>query len=67
MIEIELLQVLVCPKTGARLVLNKDAQELVCFVSALAYPIRKGVPVMLVEQARSLSEEEVESLKKELL
>jgi uncharacterized protein len=67
MIESELLQILVCPKTGARLALNNEKQELVCFASALAYPIRKGVPIMLVDQARSLSVEEIESLKKELL
>ena len=66
MIEKELLNILVCPKTGGRLVENPAKNELVCFLSRLAYPIENGVPVMLVDNARELSDEE-EALKKELL
>ncbi len=54
----QLLALLVCPLTHAPLVYDKAAQELVCKASGLAYPIRDGLPVMLVEEARPLSAEE---------
>ena len=51
----ELLAVLVCPVTRGPLRHDEDRQELVSEAAALAYPIRDGVPVMLVEEARPLS------------
>ena len=36
-----------------------DKQELICKLDRLAYPIRDGIPVMLVDEARSLSPEEI--------
>ncbi len=53
-IDPRLLEVLVCPLSKARLEYDRAAQELVCSESGLAYPIRDGVPVMLVEEARAL-------------
>lgn len=53
-IDPRLLEVLVCPLSKARLEYDRAAQELVCRESGLAYPIRDGVPVMLVEDARAL-------------
>lgn len=50
----ELLAILVCPVTRAKLRWNEDAQELVSEAAGLAYPVRDGVPVMLVEEARKL-------------
>lgn len=50
----ELLAILVCPVTKAPLVYDADAQELICEDSGLAYPVRDGIPVMLVDEARSL-------------
>jgi uncharacterized protein YbaR (Trm112 family) len=58
-----LLEILVCPVTKAPLVYDKDKQELLCKASRLAYPIRDGIPVMLEEEARELSDEEVAALK----
>jgi uncharacterized protein YbaR (Trm112 family) len=54
MIDTALLAVLVCPITRTTLVYDEAAQELVSEAAGLAYPIRHGVPVMLVEEARIL-------------
>ena len=58
MIDQKLLSILVCPVTKAPLEYLSEQQELVCWASGLAYPIRDGIPVMLESEARSLSEEE---------
>ncbi|WP_353572449.1 Trm112 family protein [Candidatus Albibeggiatoa sp. nov. BB20] len=58
-----LLDILVCPVTKAPLIYQKKNQELICKASRLAYPIREGIPVMLPEQARKLTLEEVEQIK----
>jgi len=50
-----LLAILVCPVTRTQLRLDEEAQELVSEAAGLAYPIRDGVPVMLVEEARPLA------------
>lgn len=60
----KLLDILVCPVTKGPLVYDKDKQELVSPTARLAYPIRDDIPVMLENEARSLSEEEVEKYKK---
>lgn len=52
-----LLAMLVCPVTRTRLRYDAAAQELVSDAAGLAYPIRHGVPVMLVEEARRLNGE----------
>lgn len=54
----ELLSILVCPVSKAPLQYDAEAQELVCKVSGLAYPIRDGIPVMLETEARQLDSEE---------
>ncbi|HEX8533258.1 MAG TPA: Trm112 family protein [Allosphingosinicella sp.] len=54
MIDDLLLQKLVCPVTRTKLRYDPDRQELVSEAAGLAYPIRNGVPVMLVEEARKL-------------
>lgn len=48
------LSILVCPLTRTPLRLDPGAQELISDAAGLAYPIRDGVPVMLVEAARPL-------------
>jgi uncharacterized protein YbaR (Trm112 family) len=50
----KLLDILVCPRCKGKLVYRRQAGELVCAADRLAYPIRDGIPVMLVEEARSL-------------
>lgn len=57
-----LLEILVCPVTKGSLIYDKDKQELVSRAARLAYPIRDGIPVMLEEEARELTQEEVEAL-----
>ncbi len=51
-----LLERLVCPVTRQRLRYDEAAQELISDAAGLAYPIRDGVPVMLPEEARRLSQ-----------
>jgi uncharacterized protein YbaR (Trm112 family) len=55
----KLLMTLVCPQTGAALHWIEARSELWCIPSGLAYPVREGIPVMLVEAARCLSENEI--------
>ncbi len=50
-----LLSMLVCPVTREGLVYDRQANELISEKAGLAFPIRGGIPVMLVEEARSLS------------
>ncbi len=49
-----MLESLVCPETQARLEYDAEAQELVSRAAGLAFPIRSGIPVMLVDEARKL-------------
>jgi len=58
----KLLDILVCPVTKGPLIYDKDKQELISKSARLAYPIRDGIPVMLEDEARTLSSEEVEKL-----
>ena len=53
-----LLEVLVCPLTKAPLSYDRVAQELISVEAGLAYPIRDGIPIMLVDEARPLGDEE---------
>lgn len=62
MLDKELLEILVCPVSKAPLIWREDANELVCKASGLAYPIRDGIPVLLEEEARPLSDEELRQL-----
>ena len=54
MIDPDLLAILVCPVTRTALVYDEAAQELISDAAGVAYPIRQGVPVMLIEEARML-------------
>jgi uncharacterized protein YbaR (Trm112 family) len=58
----KLLELLVCPVTKGHLDLNRERQELISRSARLAYPIRDGIPIMLEEEARTLSDEELERL-----
>ncbi len=50
----KLLEVLVCPLTKTPLVYDSKAKELISKKAGLAFPIRDGIPIMLVEEARKL-------------
>ena len=54
-----LLEILVCPQTRTRLIYDSVSAELISAKAQLAYPIREGVPIMLVDEARNLSDEEM--------
>lgn len=54
-IDPKLLEILVCPLTKATLRYDVNAQELISEQAKLAYPIRDGIPIMLVEEARDFS------------
>ena len=54
----KLLEILVCPLTKGPLRYDAAAQELISDKARLAYPIRDGIPIMLVDEARPLAEDE---------
>jgi uncharacterized protein YbaR (Trm112 family) len=56
----KLLDILACPLCKGPLEYRESAQELVCRAERLAYPVRDGVPVMLEEEAREMSLEELD-------
>lgn len=62
MIDPNLLDILVCPVSKAPLIYDEQRAELKCKASGLAYPVRDGIPVMLEEQARALSDDEINNL-----
>jgi uncharacterized protein YbaR (Trm112 family) len=55
----KLLELLVCPVTKGPLDYDREKQELVSRSARLAYPVRDGLPVMLEEEARVLTDEEL--------
>ncbi len=57
---------LVCPVCKGPLAAGSAARELLCPRCALAYEVRAGIPVMIAERARKLSDEEVRALKERL-
>ncbi|MGD9968398.1 MAG: Trm112 family protein [Hyphomonadaceae bacterium] len=53
-----LLEVLVCPQTRTPLRYDRERQELISERARLAYPVRDGVPIMLIDEARELGADE---------
>ncbi len=58
----KLLQILVCPQTKGPLVYDRSKSELLSKKAGLAYPIRDGVPIMLTDEARQLTDAELNGL-----
>lgn len=58
-----LLDLLVCPVTRGPLYWNAERQELWSRAARLAYPVRDGIPVMLEEEARPLTDDELDRLR----
>jgi len=58
----KLLEILVCPLCKSPLIYQKSAQELICKADRLAFQIADDIPVMLADEARKLSAEEVAKL-----
>ena len=59
-----LLEILVCPVTKGPLIYDRKNNELISKSAGLAYPIRDDIPVMLEEEARVLTPDELEQLRK---
>ena len=55
----KLLEILVCPVTKEALTYDAAKQELISKAARLAYPIKNGIPIMLADEARELSDEEL--------
>lgn len=60
----KLLDILVDPLTKAPLLYDRDRSELISVESALAYPVRDDIPVMLEDEARRLSDDELAAWRK---
>ncbi len=58
----KLLELLVCPVTKGHLDWDKERQELLSRSARLAYPVRNGIPILLENEARAMSDEELEAL-----
>jgi uncharacterized protein YbaR (Trm112 family) len=54
----KLLEVLVCPQSRTPLRYDRERQELISDSARLAYPVRNGVPIMWIDEARELGPEE---------
>lgn len=59
----KLLDILACPLCKSSLIYNKTKQELICKADGLAFPIRDDIPVMLEDEARELTQAEIDQLK----
>ncbi len=58
----KLLELLVCPGTKGPLNWDRERQELLSRSARLAYPVRNGIPILLENEARTLSDEEIAKL-----
>ncbi len=59
----KLLDLLACPICKSSLIYKAEEQELICKADSLAFPVSDGIPVMLEDEARKMSFDEVEALK----
>jgi len=57
--ESRLLEIIACPVCNGKLYFNQEKQELICKADGLAFPVREGIPVLLENEARSLTVEEI--------
>jgi uncharacterized protein YbaR (Trm112 family) len=58
----KLLEFLVCPLTKSRLIYDAEARELISPAAGLAFPIRNGVPLMIEDAARKLTDDDLKRL-----
>ena len=52
----KLLEILVCPLTKGQLIFDAKAQELISRSANLAFPVRDGIPIMLIDEARDIDD-----------
>lgn len=55
----KLLEILACPACKGKLIYKSDAKELICRFDKLAFPIRDDIPIMLIDEARRVTDHEV--------
>ena len=58
-VDVKTLEMLVCPLTKTRLTLSPDGTELISIAARLAFPIRQGVPMLSLDEARSFDPDEI--------
>ena len=56
LLDVKMLELLVCPQTKGSLDYDEAAQELISEKAKLAYPVRDGVPILLISEARPLED-----------
>ena len=59
-VDVKTLEMLVCPLTKTRLVLSQEGNELISIAARLAFPIRDGVPMLSLDEARQVSDDELQ-------
>lgn len=59
----QLLSIVACPVCKGQLVYNNEPESLICRFDRLQYPIKEGIPVLIEQEATSLTMEELEALK----
>ena len=57
--ESRLLEIIACPVCNGKLYFSQDKQELICKSDGLAFPVRDGIPVLLENEARTLTSDEI--------
>lgn len=65
-VDVKTLEMLVCPLTKTRLVLSQEGNELISIAARLAFPIRDGVPMLSLDEARQISDDELQKKLPEL-
>ncbi|WDR07399.1 Trm112 family protein [Devosia rhodophyticola] len=61
-VDVKTLEMLVCPLTKTRLTLAEDKKELISIAGRLAFPIVEGVPLLSLDEARTIDPEELKRL-----
>ena len=61
-VDVRVLEMLVCPLTKTRLTLSADGAELISMVARLAFPIRHGVPMLSLDEARDVDPDELKTV-----
>tara|TARA_R110002126_G_scaffold150368_5_gene296598 strand:- start:402 stop:599 length:198 start_codon:yes stop_codon:yes gene_type:complete len=58
-INVVLTEILACPLCKGKLKYDKEGERLICLADALAYPVRKNIPVLIADEAEQLTSDEV--------
>ena len=61
-VDVKTLEMLVCPLTKTRLTLDADRAELISVAAHLAFPIRQGVPLLSLDEARNVEADELDRI-----